>query len=319
MVSLALAQALPEPARSQASLGTARGFGSAELSYDGGRTWISLAESSFPVLPGARISTRTGSGSVDLIDGSRLEVLPLTTVLFTSVGVVIQAELSCGRVAFGLPRPPRLHILTPQARIEALSAPPLTGEVFAGIRELGIAGVTGVKMNQGVMRVVELGGQRRTLEAGADPVFVASRPSTSAPLFLADVRSEPPGRVRSVFDQRGHNLGFQTADGQVVVRPGFAPDLAGPISPRAVEAGRARVPEAERTPGLTLLFDANEDPVGYLGTADCGPLIAFVGFPAAAAAASAAVIGGILGGVFIDRAGSSSPAPAEATPFRPAQ
>jgi len=318
VVSLALAQALPGPAWSQASLGTARGLGAAELSYDGGRTWISLAESSYPVLPGSRITTRAGSATVDLVDGGQLEILPLSTVLISTAGAFIQAELSCGRLAFGLPRPPRLVILTPQARIEPLSAPPLTGEVFSGVRELGISGVTGVKMSQGVVRVVELVGQRRSLEAGADPVFVPGRPNISAPLFLSDVRSAPPGGVRAVFDERGRNLGAQTADGHVVIQPGFAPDLAGPISPRAVDAGRARVPEADRTPGVTLLFDAHEDPVGYLGSADCSPLIAFAGFPVTAAVTGAAVLGGVLGGVFIHRASSSSSAPAEATPFRPA-
>ncbi len=292
-----------------ASFGTVRGGpGGSETSFDGGKKWLPLKGRPLPVVEGAQIRTTTGIVSMDFADGSRVNVLPFSTIRFqprtasrpggspapgrsgAAAGIPFDIALAYGRLSFRLPQTSQIGIVTPTARLDPVRAQTMVGEVFADRN-----GVTGVKMSQGSLQVRELAGAQRTMVATREPVFVPERPAAQGPLFSSDVPSIPPEGVRPVFNPQGESVGYLTQNGQLVVQPGYATDLTQPFATGTVQQGVAKIPEAARA-GALALFDVNGGYVGYVAgpvfytTAMAAPA-AGIAAPAASVAAAPAAAG----------------------------
>ncbi|HEX7126753.1 MAG TPA: hypothetical protein VF406_13430 [Thermodesulfobacteriota bacterium] len=272
----ALVGALVIPSQSLAAvaLGSARGVRTAALSLDGRGGWLSLANRSLPVMSGSRLRTTTGAVAVDLADGSRLVVMPFSAVRVDAAAgaaaqvarvsqrsgaAVAAAEvtLEYGRLGFQVRPSSRLSIVTSTARVSPVSGRAAAGEVLAAP-----TGTTGVRMASGTVTVRETTGARRTLEVGRTPVFVPGPPPPGA-AFSADVPAAAPSGARAVFTAEGENVGYVGRDGQVVVQPGFARDLAQPYPRQVVQGALARIPFEARGEAVVLL-DANAGYVGFV-------------------------------------------------------
>src|SRR5258705_8752580 len=89
--------------------------------------------------------------TIELIDGSRITLLPFSMAQVQETPDTIQISLLYGRLSFKLPTTPRVEILTPSARLEPQRREAMVGEVF-----VNNGGTTGLKMTTGVLRVEEL-------------------------------------------------------------------------------------------------------------------------------------------------------------------
>jgi hypothetical protein len=239
--------------------GTARGVRAVELSLDSGKTWLALGATSMPVLDGVQLRSRNGGAILDFTDGSRLNVLPFSSVQFRETGKASEVSLVYGRVTFQLPAQTRLELRTPTARLEPVRDQVMGGELFAGAD-----GTTGLRMSSGALRIEELAGTKRTLTASLEPVFLPKRPATPGPLFSAEAPSESPAAgAKAVFSPKGESFGFLQPTRQLVVRPGYTADLTQPFPRRTVQLAMAKIPDADRTDAIPL-FDVNGGYVGYL-------------------------------------------------------
>jgi FecR protein len=239
--------------------GTARGVRAVEFSLDSGKTWLALGATSMPVLDGAQIRSRNGGAILDFTDGSRLNILPFSSVQFRETGKATEVSLVHGRVTFQLPAQTRLELRTPTARLEPIRDQVMSGELFAGSD-----GTTGLRMSSGTLRMEELAGTKRTLTASLEPVFLPKRPPTPGPLFSAEAPSESPAAgAKAVFSPKGESFGFLQPTKQLVVRPGYTADLTQPFPRRTIQLAMAKVPDADRE-DATPLFDVNGGYVGYL-------------------------------------------------------
>jgi hypothetical protein len=256
---LAFTLAIPIPALSgAASLGTARGIRGVELSLDGGKSWLPLGSRSLPVMDGAQIRATGGGAVIDLTDGSRLAVLPFTTLRFRDTGTATEVSLVYGRLTFQLPRQTRVEVRTATARLAPVRDQAMAGEIF-----LGGEGTLGLRMTQGTLQVEELAGAKRTMVASLEPVFLPKRPNTTAPLFTSDAQAAPPAGAKSVFSPKGESLGYLQPNGQLVVHPGYTSDLTQPFAPKLVQLAMAKVPEKDRSDAVPV-FDVNGGYVGYV-------------------------------------------------------
>lgn len=271
VAALVGALVVPPQALAAVALGSARGVRTAVLSLDGRGGWLPLANRSLPVMSGSRLRTTTGAVAVDLADGSRLVVMPFSAVRLDAAPARVasvsqqsgaaaaapEVTLEYGRLGFQVRPSSRLSIVTPTARVSPVSGRAASGEVLAAP-----TGTTGVRMASGTVTVRETTGARRTLEAGRTPVFVPEPPPPGV-VFTADVPAAAPAGARAVFTAEGENVGYVGRDGQVVVQPGFARDLAQPYPRQVVQGALARVPfEARRE--AVVLFDANAGYVGFV-------------------------------------------------------
>ncbi len=160
---LVAALTVPAPVlAAPAALGTARGVRSAELSLDGGTNWLSLEGRSLPLMSGARIRSTTGAVAIELIGGSRLDLMPFSAASFGASGEV---ALEYGRVAFRLTPGSRLALPVSGTRMEPAGGEPATGEAVAGT-----GGAAGVRVTHGSLRFHEPGSTPRLVRAGGGPV-----------------------------------------------------------------------------------------------------------------------------------------------------
>lgn len=241
-----------------ASLGTARGVRGVEISLDAGKTWLPLGGRSLPILDGTQLRSTTGGALLDLADGSRVNVLPFSSVRVRETGAATEVSLLYGRVGFRLPERTLVEIRTPTARLLPSRHPLTAGEVF-----VGGDGTTGVKTTQGDLQVQELAGDRRSLLASVEPVFVPKRPVASGPLFGGEGPVAPPAGAKAVFNPRGESLGWLRPDAQLVVHPGYTADLTQPFPAKLVQLAAAKIPEAARSDAMPL-FDVHGGYLGYL-------------------------------------------------------
>ncbi|HWP35469.1 MAG TPA: hypothetical protein VNM66_07725 [Thermodesulfobacteriota bacterium] len=249
--------ALPMPLwAGSPALGTARGVRAAELSLDGGKSWLPLGKVSLPVLEGARLRTVNGGVLLDLADGSRINVLPFSALRVQQAGGALEVFLLYGRLIFRLPSATQVVIATPTARFEPVRGEPMVGELFAGA-------TTGLKMTSGRLAVLGPTGGTPVKVASLEPVFVPAPPAGTGPFFVSEAAPKPVPGAQSVFSPRGENVGYLRPDGQLVVHPGFAADLTRPFADRLVQLAMAGIPEPDRAKALPL-FDVNGTYVGYV-------------------------------------------------------
>jgi FecR-like protein len=99
------------------SLGTARSSRAVEVSLDDGKAWLALGGRSSAVMPESLIRSRSGSALVELIDGSRVTILPFSAVRFHGAPGTMEVVLQHGRLTFQVPVDAQLEISTPSARL----------------------------------------------------------------------------------------------------------------------------------------------------------------------------------------------------------
>lgn len=275
-LALALALGLPVAPvlAGPLSLGTARGTRGVELSLDGTR-WLPLGGRSMPLLEGSRIRTTAGGAVLDLTDGTRLGLLPFSTLAVRSAGDRPEVSLESGRLTFRWAAGARLAVRTATARLTPHASEAAAGEVVAGP-------TTGVRLSSGRLEATGLTAghpgptaSRPVLVASRDPFFLPATPAAPR-VFAADatITLTTPGRF--VFGPRGDSVGYLDPAGGLVVHPGVAADLTGPMPAGTVRLALARIPEARRT-DATPLFDLEGGYVGYVA----GPAF----FPSVASAA----------------------------------
>jgi hypothetical protein len=248
--------AAPLPAWSAASLGTARGVRGVEVSLDAGKTWLPLGSRSLAVLEGARLRTTTGGAVLDLTDGSRVNVLPFSSLGVRRAPGGLEVALTYGRIGFRLPAGSRFEIHATAAHLRPVPDSPTAGEVF-----VGVDGTVGLRMAEGAFRVEDTAG-KRTLLASLEPVFVPRRPDISGPAFTSSEPIPPPAGARALFSPKGESVGYLHRT-DFVVHPGFTADLTRPFSPKLVQVAAARIPEKDRSDAMPI-FDVNGGYVGYL-------------------------------------------------------
>ena len=257
---LAVSLVAPFPVWSDStSLGTVRGVRAARLSIDGGKTWLAVTGRALPVLDGAELRTTAGSAVLDLSDGSRVSVLPFSAVRFRETNGVSGLSILHGRLTFRLPADTRVEILTPLAQLTPVRQGPMVGEAF-----VGSDGLTGLKMAEGSLQVKQMAGERRTILASLEPVFVPKRPAPSGAFFSTDPLPPVPADAKGVFAPSGESVGYLGPDGKLVIHPGFTNDLTRPFPPKLVQLAMAKVVENDRNHAATPLFDVNGGYVGYL-------------------------------------------------------
>jgi hypothetical protein len=257
-LNLLVPSVLVPPAQAGAGLGTARGYRGVEISLDGGKSWMPIGARAFPLLDGAQMRTTSGVAALSLRDGGRIGMLPTSAVELRQSGSATEVTLRSGRLTFDLPRDTRVEIRTATARLEAVRSGAMAGEVF-----VGESNVVGVRMTQGTVQLRELGGERRTMLASLEPVFLPKRPPAAANAFSAPAPVAAPSGARGVYTPRGESLGYLGTDAQLVVHPGYTRDLTQPYPQRLVQVAMAKVPEADRKEAMPL-FDVNGGYVGYL-------------------------------------------------------
>jgi hypothetical protein len=240
------------------SMGSARGVRAVELSLDDGKNWLPLGSRSLPILDGTQLRTTNGGAVVDLNDGSRVNVMPFSSLRFRDASGTTEVSLVHGRLSFRLPRETRVEISGPTVRLEPVRAEVMQGEFFVA-RE----GTAGLKMTAGSLEVHELAGAQQVRLASLEPVFLPGRPATAAPLFISEAPVGAPPGARAVFDPKGESLGYLRPDAQLVVQPGYTADLTRPFSPKLIQLAMARIDERNR-PDAMPVFDVNGGYVGYL-------------------------------------------------------
>jgi len=239
-------------------LGTARGYRGVEVSLDGGKTWVKLGQRSLPLLDGARLRSTTGSAVLTLSDGSRVALLPGTSVDLQQASSATEVYVRSGRLMFNLPRDARTEIRTDSARLEPVRKEPMAGEVFVGGQPTTVA----VKMSEGSVQVRELAGEKRTMVASLEPVFLPKKPASGA-IFSASAPVAAPAGAKGVYTPAGESLGYLGSDTKLVMQPGYTRDLTQPFPRKLVQVAMAKIPEGDRKDG-TPLFDVNGGYVGYL-------------------------------------------------------
>jgi hypothetical protein len=135
----------------------------------------------------------------------------------------------------------------------------MVGEVF-----VGGAGMAGLKMTQGALRVEEIAGSKRVMLASLEPVFLPKRPAASGPFFTSDPPVTPSPGAKGAFAPSGQSIGYLEADGQLVIEPGFTANLTRPFPPRLIRLAMASIPENDLANAAMPLFDVNGAYVGYL-------------------------------------------------------
>lgn len=242
-----------------ASLGTARGFRAVEVSLDGAKSWLPLGQRPLPLLERVQVRSTTGAAVLLLGDGSRITLLPTSSLEVQESGRITEVHLRSGRVTFNLPRETRVEIRTASARLEPVRTGETAGEVFVGESK-----TVGLRMTQGTFHVHELAGERRTLLASLEPVFVPKRPAGAA-VFAATAPTSTavPAGARGVYTPKGESLGYLSLESQLFMHPGFTRDLTRPFPPKLVQTAMAKIPDTDRQDG-TPLFDVNGGYVGYL-------------------------------------------------------
>lgn len=259
-ITLVAPAAIVPTSDAAAGLGTARGYRGVEVSLDSGKSWLPLGQRAFPLLDGAQMRSTSGAALLSLNDGSRVSLLPASTVELRQAGNATEVTLRSGRLTFSLPKETRVEIRTASARLEPVRSSAMAGEVF-----VGESNVVGLRMTQGTMQVRELAGERRTMLASLEPVFVPKRPASAASVFSASASAPAaaPSGARGVYTPRGESFGYLGAESQLVVHPGYTRDLTQPYPQRLVQVAMAKIPEGDRKDS-TPLFDVNGGYVGYL-------------------------------------------------------
>ena len=258
-LAVSLVAPFPVWSGSTSSLGTVSGVRAARLSIDGGKTWLAVTGRALPVLDGAELRTTGGSAVLDLSDGSRFSVLPFSAVQFRETNGMSGLSILHGRLIFRVPADTRVEILTPVAQLTPVRQGPMVGEVF-----VGSDGLTGLKMAEGSLQVKQMAGERRTILASLEPVFLPRRPATSGAFFSTDPLPPVPADARGVFTPSGESVGYLGPDGKLVIHPGFTNDLTRPFPPELVQPAMAKIVENDRNHAATPLFDVNGGYVGYL-------------------------------------------------------
>lgn len=313
------------------SLGTARATRAAKLSIDGGKTWLAGTGLALPVLHGAELRAGAGTASLDLDDGSRLNVLPFTALRFQDAGGGAEISIAYGRLTFRLPSDARVKILTPSARLE-----PVRGRVMAGEVFVGGGGLMGLKMTEGNLHVRSLADESRPILASLEPVFLPKRPATTGSFFSTDPLPPVPENAKGVFAPSGDSIGYLGSDGKLVIHPGFTNNLTRPFSPKLIQLAMATIPEKARNDEAVPLFDVNGGYVGYLagpvfytqatqpttpgapeGAPARGTSVGAIGAIGAIGAGSVAAVGvGIAAGASVS-GNTKKPGPGPASPFEP--
>lgn len=246
-----------------APLGVVRGFGSAKLTVDTGKSWLLIGQQSFPILDGTVLRSTEGGAVLDLADGSRVDVFPFSAVRFENSGPPTEAakiSLLYGRMSFRLAERTRVRILTPPARLEPIHPGLIVGEVF-----VSGSGLMGLKLAEGNLQVVRAGpGARRALLASREPVFLPKKPTVKGFFFTSETPRIAPGDVQAIFWPSGRSAGYLTRTYDFVISPGFTADLTGSFPSRLVRVAMARIPEADVAHDATPLFDLGGHYVGYV-------------------------------------------------------
>ena len=249
------ASALDGAGAAPASLGTARG--NLSVSFDDGKTWMPPGPTSFPIMDGSQIRTRSGSAALELSNGSRVTVLPFGRVQVRNAGTAPEVTLVHGRVTFRLAERSPITLATAVARLEPSEGAVAAGEVF-----VDPDGTTGVKLSQGSLAVRELVEPYRVLVAGSEPVFLPKRPDVEGPLFGADVSQTPPAGATAAFGPTGESLGYVGPDGRLVVKPGYTADLLRPFPAKLTRSALTTIPESQRAEA-TPIFGVNGRFLGH--------------------------------------------------------
>jgi len=238
-------------------LGTARAVRAAQLSLDGGKNWLPVGARALPILHGTEIRSTSGQLVLEFADGSRVTVLPFSALRVTDTGRATELLLLYGRLAFQLPAQTRVAIITPPARLEPVRSQKMVGELF-----LTGTGLIGVKMTSGQLQVQQLTDPQQVMVASLEPVFLPKKPVGF--LFSSDRPSAIPTNAKSIFTPNGESIGYLSADGGLMVNPGFTADLTRPFSPKLVRLAMAGIPAKDRMTDAMPLFDVNGQYVGYL-------------------------------------------------------
>src|SRR5437773_6148592 len=162
----------------------------------------------------------------------------------------------------------------------------MVGEAF-----VGSDGLTGLKMAEGSLQVKQMAGERRTILASLEPVFVPTRPAPSGAFFSTDPLPPVPANAKAVFAPSGESVGYLGPDGKLVIHPGFTNDLTRPFPPKLVQLAMAKVVENDRNDAATPLFDVNGGYVGYLS----GPIFYALSSQPTAPASEGATTRGVSG------------------------
>ncbi|HSF31075.1 MAG TPA: FecR domain-containing protein [Candidatus Tectomicrobia bacterium] len=240
------------------SLGTARGTRAVSLSLGEGKAWLSLAGRSYPVMPGMQIRSTTGRAAVELVDGSRVNVLPFSAIRFQEAEGAIDILLLHGRLIFEFPAETRVEISTPSARLAPVRQAAMAGEVF-----VKSTGQVGLKMTRGTLEVHQFTDPTQVMLASTDPIFVPQRPVGQGFLFTSDTVIAPPTGAKGTFSPKGKSIGYLQPDGQFIVQPGFTADLTQPFAARLVRMAMATIPDSSASDAMPL-FDVNGKYLGYL-------------------------------------------------------
>jgi hypothetical protein len=248
-----------------ASLGTVRGARTVEYTLNADRTWLPLRGQSYPVMPGMQLRSKATYATIELIDGSRMNLLPFSMAQVQETPDTIQISLLYGRLSFKLPAATRIEILTPSARLEPQRQETMVGELF-----VNNGGTTGLKMTTGVLQVEELADAHEVRLASLDPVFIPTRPISPGQLFSSDAPSTSGAGAKGVFTPKGESIGYLQTDGQLIVQPGFTADLTRPFPTKMVRLAMATIPEATESDAMPL-FDVNGKYLGYLNGSDFYP------------------------------------------------
>ena len=248
-----------------ASLGTVRGSRAVELTLNGDRTWLPLRERSYPVMAGMQLRSKASQAAIELIDGSRINLLPFSMVQVQEAQDTIEISLLHGSLTFQLPTATRVKILTSSARLEPQRQEAMVGELFVN-RE----GAIGLKMTVGTLQVQELDDAQQVRLASLEPVFIPTRPISPAPLFSSDAPPTSSAGAKGVFTPRGESVGYLQTDGQLVVHPRFTADLTRPFPTKLVRLAMATIPDTTESDVMPL-FDVNGKYLGYLNGSDYYP------------------------------------------------
>ena len=257
-VSASLLLPAPLPAAS-AILGTARGPETARLSLNGGKSWLALGGRSLPVMPGTEIRSAGGHAQLALGDGSRISVMPFSSLRFAETTRGTEVSLAYGRLAFSLAGRTTVEIVTPTARLEPIAGETIVGEVF-----VTSTGLTGLQMSRGTLNVRPLSQPNRIMLASVEPVFLPAPPSMPGVYFSSDTPDTPPLNAKGVFTPDGRSIGYVGRDGTLVIAPGYTRNLTRAFSPKLVRLAVNAIPGKDRTEDTTPLFDVNGGYLGYL-------------------------------------------------------
>jgi len=242
-----------------APLGTARAARGVKASLDNGSTWLEMKGSALPVFAGTEVRTIGGSATLELKDGSRIDVLPFSAVKFEQVGVAPRVLMDYGRLSFNLHPQSKIQLVTPVARLESAEPGTTSGEVF-----VTGGGVMGLKMAEGRLNVRPTTPGGQAMVASLEPVFLPKRPAGSGPLFASEGPGAPPAGVKAVFAPSGESVGYIAPDGNLAIHPGHTADLTQPFADKLIRLALNTIPDEEQRSDATPLFDVNGGYVGYL-------------------------------------------------------